>query len=107
MTIQLYDSVSRTKRPLDPLQPGKVGMYVCGPTVYDDCHVGHLMGPVVFDTVARWLLARGHEVRFVNNITDIDDKIINRAIESGEDWSTIAERYTAQYLGFLKELSVV
>jgi cysteinyl-tRNA synthetase len=107
MTIQLYDSVSRSKRPLDPLEPGKVGMYVCGPTVYDDCHVGHLMGPAVFDTVARWLMARGYEVRFVNNITDIDDKIINRAIESGEEWSVIAERYTAQYLGFLKELSVV
>jgi cysteinyl-tRNA synthetase len=107
MTIRLYDSVSRSKRPLDPLQPGKVGMYVCGPTVYDDCHVGHLMGPVVFDTVARWLQARGYQVRFVINITDIDDKIIQRALDSGEDWSTIAERYTEQYMDFLKELSVV
>ncbi len=107
MTIQLYDSVARTKLPLVPITPGKIGMYVCGPTVYDDCHVGHLMGPVVFDSVARWLVARGYEVRFVNNITDIDDKIINRAIASGEAWSQIAERYTAQYLDFLEELSVV
>jgi len=82
-------------------------MYVCGPTVYSDCHVGHLMGPVVFDVVARWLLARGYEVRFVNNITDIDDKIIQRAQENGESWSAVAERYTEQYLEFLRELSVV
>ena len=106
MTIRIHDSLSREKRPLEPLEEGLVNMYVCGPTVYDDCHIGHLMGPVVFDTVARWLLARGLRVRFVNNITDIDDKIINRARETGEAWDAIAERYTQQYFGYLRDLGV-
>ena len=106
MAIRIYDSLTREKSPLKPLTPGEVKLYVCGPTVYDDCHIGHLMGPVLFDTVARWLAARGYKVNFVNNITDIDDKIINRAIESGEAWDSIAERYTKQYQGFLAELGV-
>ena len=106
MAIRIYDSLRREKVPLEPVEPGKVGLYACGPTVYDDCHIGHLMGPVIFDTIARWLIARGYEVRFVNNITDIDDKIINRGIESGEDWSAIAGRYTEQYFQFLQDLSV-
>lgn len=107
MTIRIQDTLTRESRPLETLEPGVVRMYVCGPTVYDDCHIGHLMGPVVFDTIARWLRAREYEVRFVNNITDIDDKIINRAAATGEDWKSIADRYTAQYLDFLTELNVV
>ena len=59
MAIRIYDSLTREKSPLKPLTPGEVKLYVCGPTVYDDCHIGHLMGPVLFDTVARWLAARG------------------------------------------------
>ncbi|MFT4543059.1 MAG: cysteinyl-tRNA synthetase [Planctomycetota bacterium] len=106
MTIQIHSTLTRTKAPLEPLQDGQVGMYLCGPTVYDDCHVGHLMGPVVFDTIARWMSARGLKVRFVNNITDIDDKIINRAASTGEDWKAIADRYTDQYLEFQRELGV-
>ncbi len=104
--IRIHDSLTRQLVPLEPLEPGLVRLYVCGPTVYDDCHIGHLMGPVLFDTIARWLSARGLRVRFVNNITDIDDKIIQRAKTSGEDWRAIAQRYTAQYLGFLEELGV-
>ena len=106
MAIQLYDSLSRTKRPLTTLEPGAVSMYVCGPTVYDDAHIGHLMGPVLFDTIARWLRARDYRVRFVNNITDVDDKIINRSIESGESWSVIARRYEAAYRDYLDQLHV-
>ena len=106
MTIQVHNSLTRTREPLEPQEPGTIGMYVCGPTVYGDCHIGHLMGPVVFDTIARWMSARGLRVRFVNNITDIDDKIIQRSIETGEDWQSIAKRYTEQYLGFLEELGV-
>ena len=106
-TIYLHNTLTRTKQPLEPLSPGRIGMYVCGPTVYDDCHIGHLMGPILFDAVARWLIARGYQVRFVNNITDIDDKIINRSIATGEPWDAITKRYTAQYLGYLKRLHVI
>ncbi len=106
MAIVLHDTLTRAKRPFSPLVPGQVGMYVCGPTVYDDCHIGHLMGPVLFDTVARWFTARGHRVRFVNNITDIDDKIIARAAADGVAWQAITARYTAQYLDWLRRLHV-
>jgi cysteinyl-tRNA synthetase len=105
--IQIHNTLTRTKQTLTPLVPGAIGMYVCGPTVYDDCHIGHLMGPALFDAVARWLHARGYHVRFVNNITDIDDKIINRSLATGEPWEAITARYTAQYLGYLKRLHVV
>ncbi len=106
MAIRIFDSLRREKLVLEPIEPGVVRLYACGPTVYDDCHIGHLMGPVIFDTAARWIRARGFEVRFVNNITDIDDKIINRALDTGEDWKSIAERYTEQYFEFLEELGV-
>jgi cysteinyl-tRNA synthetase len=106
MPLQVYNTLTRRKEPFSPLKPGAAGMYLCGPTVYSDCHIGHLMGPVLFDAVARWLRARGYDVRFVNNITDIDDKIIDRARESGEPWQAITERYTAQYFDLLKRLRV-
>ncbi len=106
MAICIFDTLTREMSPLEPLTPGQVKLYVCGPTVYDDCHIGHLMGPVLFDAVARWIRARGYQVEFVNNITDIDDKIINRSIESGEPWDSIAQRYTDQYLQFLQELNI-
>ncbi|MCP5021945.1 MAG: cysteine--tRNA ligase [bacterium] len=106
MSIQIHDTISRKIQPFEPLQPGKVSMYLCGPTVYSDCHIGHLMGPVVFDTIARWFIARGNEVQFVVNITDIDDKIINRAAAEDVSWQSIAERYTQQYFDFLKDLGV-
>ncbi|MFT4649470.1 MAG: cysteinyl-tRNA synthetase [Glaciecola sp.] len=106
MSIQIHDTISRKTLPFEPIQPGKVSMYLCGPTVYSDCHIGHLMGPVVFDTVSRWFKARGNDVQFVINITDIDDKIINRAADEGVSWQSIAEKYTAQYFDFLKELDV-
>jgi cysteinyl-tRNA synthetase len=106
MSIQVYNTLTRQKQPLDPVIPGQVGMYLCGPTVYDDCHIGHLMGPVLFDAVARWLRARGHAVRFVNNITDIDDKIIGKARDTGEPWQAITARYSGQYFDLLARLHV-
>ncbi len=81
--LQLYNTLSRTKETFQPLTPGKVGLYVCGPTVYDFFHVGNARTFSVFDLVVRWLRATGYEVRYVQNITDIDDKIITRANERG------------------------
>ncbi len=106
MPIRIYNTLSRQVETFVPHTPGRVGMYLCGPTVYDDCHIGHLMGPVLFDSVARWFAARGFVVRFVNNITDIDDKIINLHLKTGEPWQAITKRYTAQYLGLLQRLHV-
>ncbi len=106
-TILAYDSLTRTKQELRPLQAGSVGMYLCGLTPYADCHIGHLLGPVVFDAVARWLQLRGFRVRLVNNITDIDDKIIERSQQAGEPWQAFAERYTMQYLELQRRLHVI
>jgi cysteinyl-tRNA synthetase len=80
--LQIYDSLSRTKRPFVPLHAGRVGLYVCGMTVYDYCHLGHARMLVSFDVVQRWLRASGLKVTYVRNITDIDDKIIKRAVQS-------------------------
>jgi cysteinyl-tRNA synthetase len=93
--LQIYNSLSGRKEPFRPLRPPRVGMYVCGVTVYDHCHVGHARCYVAFDIVRRWLRERGFEVRYVRNITDIDDKIIRRAAESGESTETLARRFTA------------
>ena len=102
--IQVHNTLTRQDQPLVTRDPGTAGIYLCGPTVYDDCHIGHLMGPVLFDAVARWLAARGRSVTLVNNITDIDDKIIKRSLATREPWQDITQRYTAQYLGYLKRL---
>jgi cysteinyl-tRNA synthetase len=106
MPIQVHDTLARAARPLAPPSEQPLGIYLCGPTVYDDSHIGHLMGPVLFDAVARWLGVRGYRVRFVNNITDIDDKIIDRARRTGEDWRRIATRFESKYRGYLSELRV-
>ena len=84
MTIQVHDTLTGQKRELVPLVPGKLGVYVCGPTVYDLAHLGHARCYVVWDVAVRHLRARGFEVKFVRNITDVDDKIIARARERGE-----------------------
>ncbi len=82
--LHIYDSLSRTKRPFTPIQAGRAGLYVCGMTVYDYCHLGHARMLVSFDVVQRWLRTLGMQVTYVRNITDIDDKIIRRAVESGK-----------------------
>ncbi len=91
--IQIYNTAARAKQELRPLVPPRVTMYVCGMTVYDYCHVGHARVLVVFDMVARHLRARGYDVHYVRNITDIDDKILRRAQEQGEDWHDLTERF--------------
>src|SRR5262245_38771257 len=92
--LRIYDSLSREKRPFVPLDPARVRMYVCGITVYDFCHLGHARFMVVFDLVQRWLRASGYPLTYVRNITDIDDKIIRRAAESGESVTSLTERFT-------------
>lgn len=95
--MTIYDSVKKTKLKFEPLEEGKVSLYVCGPTVYDDAHLGHAKSALVFDLLRRVLEAEGYSVLFARNITDIDDKIINKARELGISTTEIAERYTAAY----------
>ena len=97
--LNLYNSLTRTKEPFKPLKPGKVGMYVCGVTVYDRCHLGHARSMVCFDVIVRFLRAQGYEVNYVRNITDIDDKIIVRANER----SMRIDELTAQYIKAMHE----
>ena len=91
--LEIYNTLTRRKAPFQPIEPGKVRMYVCGITVYDYLHLGHARMMVVFDLVARYLRAAGFEVTYVRNITDIDDKIIARANENGERMSALTERF--------------
>ncbi|WP_075322901.1 cysteine--tRNA ligase [Acidithiobacillus albertensis] len=92
-SITLYDTLQRDKTILEPATPGQVGIYVCGMTVYDYCHLGHARVMVTFDTVVRYLRARGMKVTYVRNITDIDDKIIRRALEQGESIQALTARF--------------
>src|SRR5438270_965365 len=106
MPLRVYNTLTREKTEFKTVRPGKVGMYVCGPTVYKPSHVGHMVGPVIFDTVKRYLTYLGYEVTFVVNITDVDDKIINEANAQKRDWKELAESVTADYLDHLKRLGV-
>jgi cysteinyl-tRNA synthetase len=95
--MKIFDSVQKTKREFTPLQEGKVSLYVCGPTVYDDAHLGHAKSALVFDLLTRVLRAKGYEVTYARNITDIDDKIIKKAVEQGKSIQEITEFYTAAF----------
>lgn len=106
MTIQVYNTLSKTKQPLDTVQPGKVGIYLCGPTVYDKAHIGHMVGPVIFDTIKRYLVYNGYDVTLVVNITDVDDKLINKAKERGISMAEVADENTQDYLANLQALGV-
>ena len=90
--LQIYNSLTRKKEPFTPLDGNHVHMYVCGMTVYDYCHIGHARTVTAFDVVARYLRARGYDLTYVRNITDVDDKIIRRAAENGEDFMALTER---------------
>jgi cysteinyl-tRNA synthetase len=94
-SLRIYNTLAREKQTFVPLHPGQVRMYVCGMTVYDYCHVGHARVLVVFDMVQRWLRAIGYEVTYVRNVTDIDDKIIRRAVENNETIAALTTRFIA------------
>ena len=105
-TIRVYNTLSKTKEEFQPVTPGKVGMYLCGPTVYAESHMGHMVGPVIFDTIKRYLTFNGYDVNFVVNITDVDDKLINKAVERGISMEEVAKENIADYLHNLSHLGV-
>ncbi len=96
MSLRIYNTLSRELEEFSPLEPGHVRMYVCGMTVYDLCHAGHARSMVAFDVAQRWLKASGLRVTYVRNITDIDDKIIKRAVENGETVRSLTDRMIAE-----------
>ena len=97
MPLKIYNTMTRRREVFEPQQPGKVGMYACGVTVYDLSHIGHARAMVVFDVIQRYLRKLGYDVTFVRNYTDIDDKIINRANEEGVAFDVISERYIEEF----------
>jgi cysteinyl-tRNA synthetase len=106
MAIRIYNTLTRLKEAFEPVVPGQVRIYVCGPTVYDSCHVGHARSVVVFDVVVRYLRAKNYEVTYVRNFTDVDDKIIKRAGEVGVDALQLAEKYIAEFHRDMDALNV-
>ncbi|MDY6793382.1 MAG: cysteine--tRNA ligase [Thermodesulfobacteriota bacterium] len=106
MTIQIYNTLGRKKETFQPIEKGRVRMYVCGPTVYDSCHIGHARSVVVFDVMARYLRSQGYEVTYVRNFTDVDDKIINKAKELGIDSTEVAEKYINEFYTDMDGLKV-
>ncbi len=107
MTLRLYNTASRKKETFQPLEKGKVGIYVCGVTVYDLCHIGHARSAIVFDVLVRYLRARGFDVTYVRNFTDVDDKIIKKADQMGKETSTIAQEYIDAFYEDMGRLGVL
>lgn len=105
--LRVYNTLTRKKEEFQTLEPGRVKMYVCGVTVYDDAHVGHAMSALVFDIIRRYLEYQGYTVKHVMNFTDVDDKIINRANELGEDPKQLTQRYIDEYRQCLTDLNVL
>ena len=106
MSLRVYSTLSRQKEEFQTVEPGKVKMYLCGPTVYKPAHIGHMVGPVIFDTIKKYLTYSGYDVKFIINITDVDDKLINKANEKGMTVKTLAEQMTADYFDNLKLMGV-
>ncbi|MDD5584297.1 MAG: cysteine--tRNA ligase, partial [Candidatus Omnitrophica bacterium] len=104
--LRIYNTLTREKQEFKPQEEGKIKMYTCGVTVYDDCHIGHARSLYIFDVIRRYLKYRGFDITLVRNITDIDDKIINRANELKVDWKELVTKYIANYRKDLKDLGV-
>src|SRR5882757_1615606 len=105
-TVRVYNTLSRQKEQFVTVRPGKVGIYLCGPTVYDKAHIGHMVGPVIFDCIKRYLTYCGYKVNWVVNITDVDDKLIKKANERGISMLQVAEENIADYNSNLSALGV-
>ncbi|HZZ71547.1 MAG TPA: cysteine--tRNA ligase [Pirellulales bacterium] len=104
--IRVYNTLSKTKEPLVPVQPGKIGIYLCGPTVYKPSHIGHMVGPVIFDAIKRYLRYSGYQVTWVVNVTDVDDKLIAESKVRGLTMAQLAEEMTADYRKNLDAMGV-
>jgi len=107
MALQVFNTLTKTKEPFTPLEPGKVRLYVCGVTVYDYCHIGHARSAIVFDVIYRYLMHAGYETTYVRNFTDIDDKIIRRANEESSDYRAVAEKYILAFREDMEALDVL
>ncbi|MDY7035707.1 MAG: cysteine--tRNA ligase [Thermodesulfobacteriota bacterium] len=107
MTIRLYNTATHRKEDFHPMHEGKVGMYVCGVTVYDLCHIGHARSAIVFDVLVRYLRASGFEVTYIRNFTDIDDKIIERARKLGKDTTVLAQEFIDAFYDDMDRLGVL
>ena len=105
--LSLYNSLTNKKEIFKPIIDGKVGIYVCGPTVYSSSHMGHARSAIVFDVIVKFLRNIGYEVTYVKNFTDIDDKIIGKALEFGVDSNEIAEKYKQEYIKDMKDLGCI
>ena len=106
MALRVYNTLTRQKEDFQTVEPGRVSMYLCGPTVYKPAHIGHMVGPVIFDTIKKYLTYAGYGVKFVINITDVDDKLIVKAAEKGMTVKFLAEQMTADYFDNLKLMGV-
>jgi cysteinyl-tRNA synthetase len=107
MALRIYNTLTRKEEEFVPLEEGKVRMYVCGPTVYSEAHIGHAMHDIIFDMVHRYLEYRGYEVEYVMNFTDVDDKIIRRASETGRDPIELSAHYAQKYLQHMQDLNIL
>lgn len=105
-SMKIYNTLTGKKEEFMPVEPGKVGMYACGVTVYDHCHIGHARSAVVFDVMRRYMIYKGYQFKYVRNFTDIDDKIINKANKEGVTWDAIARKYTDEYYKDMDRLGI-
>src|SRR5580658_10080685 len=106
MSLRVYNTLTRQKELFATVQPGKVGIYLCGPTVYKPPHIGHMVGPVIFDAIKRYLKYKSYEVNWVVNITDVDDKLIEAAAKHKTSVTELAEKYTKEYLDCLARFGI-
>jgi len=106
MSLRVYNTLTKQKELFEPVRPGKVGIYLCGPTVYKSPHIGHMVGPVIFDAVKRYLKFKGFDVMWVVNITDVDDKLIDAASKQNTTMQALAEKHTAEYFECLAMLGI-
>ena len=106
MALRLYNTLTKKKELFEPVEPGKVGIYLCGPTVYKDSHIGHAVGPVIFDAFKKYLAYKGYQVKLIINITDVDDKIIKEANQQNLEISDLAQQVSNGYFEAMQELGV-